>query len=64
MASETARARGDSLRFTLKITALDSQGAMGHIHTEAILSRENSLRSRRLEVVGERENRHARGTVT
>ena len=37
---------------------------MGHIHTAAILSRENSLRSRRLEVVGERENRRARGTVT
>ena len=37
---------------------------MGHVHTVAILSRENSLRSRRFEVVGERENRHARGTVT
>ena len=33
---------------------------MGHVHTVAILSRENSLRSRRFEVVGERENRHAR----
>ena len=69
MKRRVSRARGDSLRFTLRITALDSQGAMGrypmgHIHTAAILSRENSLRSRRLEVVGERENRRARGTVT
>ena len=58
MKRRVRRARGDSLTFTLKITALDSQGAvgrypMGHIHTAAILSRENSLRSRRLEVARE-----------